>query len=61
MKIGGAKVPNHGAIFVGRGLMYHHPSPTPALGRRTTQSLSRIEPIAGRLPYITHVLRYNAS
>jgi len=41
-------VPNHGAVYLGGGLMLHH----------LEQRLSAREPIGGWRKYLTHVIRY---
>lgn len=58
MQIGKTLVPNHAAINLGRGTIYHHPQPFPTFGRPPGESLSRVEPIGFRANFVTHVLRY---
>lgn len=61
MQIGHTSVPNHAGIWLGLGKIYHHPMPAPSLGRRSAESMSRIEPLGARERYITHVLRHERS
>ncbi len=58
MAIGRTAVPNHAAIYLGGGLIYHHPTPFPSFGRKGAESLSREEPIGSRHSYLTHTLRF---
>lgn len=51
-----APVPNHGAVYIGKGKMYHHPAPGPAFGLRAASTLSRIEAVGRWQECLTHCL-----
>lgn len=51
-------VPNHAGVYIGDGLMLHHVASGLAYDPR---KLSRREPVARWIPYITHWLRYSAT